>query len=198
MILRCKVIIGSFPTCEICNNADALLRNRSKNLDDAQRLVVLAFKRLHLRQQTNERRHMELVKERCSKFTVAADGKRQPREAFIYSDAMTESTGSTPKVGRDRHSKPSKQIKNRLFTVQVICGDLNYYMNLSVDQLMPGGANLAIEIQRIAMERLSKDLSNLGLEMPPIVHWQFDNCGENKVYHIKYFYWSILNYVNTF
>ena len=77
-----------------------------------------------------------------------------------------------------------KQIRNRLFTVQVICGDLQYYMNVSVDQLMPGGANLAIEIQRVAMEQLSQDLAAIGLEFPSIIHWQFDNCGENKVLSI--------------
>ena len=46
---------------------------------DAQRLVVLAFKRLHLRQQSNEIR--------CS------NGKQQLSGAF-YSDSMTEATGS--------------------------------------------------------------------------------------------------------
>jgi hypothetical protein len=150
-------------------------------LDDAQRIVVLAFKRLHLRQQANERRKLEGTKLRCAKYVIT-NGKRQPLEAFIYSDAMTESMGSTPKLGstKTKHSKPGKQIKNRLFTVQVICGDVNFYMNISVDQLMSGGANLSIEIQRIAMERLSKDLAALGVEMPKIINFQFDNCGENK------------------
>ena len=177
------VIIGSFPTCEICNSADALLQNRSKTLSDAERLVVLAFKRLHLRQQANERRELEATKIRCGKVTITADGKRQPNAAMFYSDAMTEATGSTPRVGSEQtsHSKPGKQIKNRLFTMQVISGDLNYYMNISVDQMISGGANLAIEIQRIAMERLSQDLAAIGLELPPVCYFQFDNCGENKV-----------------
>ena len=112
------------------------------------------------------------------------------------------------------HSNPivtGKQIKNRLFTVQVICGDIQYYMNISVDQLMPGGANLAIEIQKIAMEQLSQDLAALGLAFPPIVNWQFDNCGENKVikyyilfnlffniifqaFYLKYLIWDVYSY----
>ena len=54
---------------------------------DAQRLVVLAFKRLHLRQQSNERRELEATKIRCS------NGKQQLSGAF-YSDSMTEATGS--------------------------------------------------------------------------------------------------------
>ena len=54
-------------------------------------------------------------------------------------------------------------------------------MNISVDQMITGGANLAIEIQRIAMERLSEDLAMLGLELPRVCFFQFYNCGENKV-----------------
>lgn len=108
-------------------------------------------------------------------------GRQQPIEALIYSDAMTESMGSTPKIGSTRHSKPGKQIKNRLFTVQVICGAAcQFYMNISVDQLIAGGANLSIEIQRIAMEVLGKELAKLGQVLPRIINFQFDNCGENK------------------
>jgi len=110
------------------------------------------------------------------------DGRRQPVQAFIYSDAMTESMGSTPRIGRDRHSKPGKQIRNRLFTVQVICGaDCQFYMNISVDQMISGGANLSIEIQRVALEELAERLAALGQSLPKRVQFQFDNCGENKV-----------------
>ena len=46
---------GNFPTCEICNKANELLRNASKKLDPAKRAVVMHFKKLHLRQQCRER-----------------------------------------------------------------------------------------------------------------------------------------------
>ena len=109
-------------------------------------------------------------------------GRRQPVRALIYTDAMTESMGSTPRVGIwGNQSKPGKQIKNRIFTAQIICGDLNYHINVSVDQMIHGGANLAIEIQRIAIEDLSQRLSNRGQRIPDELHFQFDNCGENKV-----------------
>lgn len=190
MLFECT---GSFPTCEICNNADALLRNRSKNLSDEQRLVVLAFKRLHLRQQSTERQKLENRKNACRKYTTDGTGKQQPIEALIYSDAMTESMGSTPKVGSSRHSKPGKQIKNRLFTVQVICGAAcQFYMNVSVDQLIAGGANLAIEIQRVAIETLATELAKLGQELPKIINFQFDNCGENKNKEMFAFFASVI------
>lgn len=124
---------------------------------------------------------LEDTKERCSR-TEFRDGRQQPIEAFFYSDAMTESMGSTPKVGKfGNQSKPGKQIRNRLFTVQIICGALSYHINISVDQLVKGGANLAIEIQRVAMNHLAQQLANQGQSMPSILNYQFDNCGENKV-----------------
>ena len=46
---------GSFPTCDICNKANELLRNSSKKLDGPKRAVVEHFKNLHLRQQARER-----------------------------------------------------------------------------------------------------------------------------------------------
>ncbi len=94
---------------------------------------------------------------------------------------MTLQTGNTPKVGDYRSSKISAQIANRLFGVQVICGPLNFMMYISVDNMISGGANLAIEIQRKAIEKLSEELQKKTMLMPPIMYWQFDNCGENKV-----------------
>ena len=105
----------------------------------------------------------------------------QPLAAFIYSDAMTLQTGNTPKIGDVRSSKMGKVITNRLFGVQVICGPLDFMMYISVDNMISGGANLAIEIQRKSIETLSIELQKRTMLMPPIMHWQFDNCGENKV-----------------
>ena len=104
-----------------------------------------------------------------------------PTDAFIYSDAMTESKGDSPKEGVNRKSKQTKYIKNRLFAVEVICGPINMMLYVSTDQTIPGGANVAIEIQRLALEYLAKELQRLGLTMPRRLHFQFDNCGENKV-----------------
>ncbi len=53
---------------------------------------------------------------------------------------------------------------------------------VSTDNTIPGGANLAIEIQRLALEYLAEELGKRKLHMPRKLHFQFDNCGENKVY----------------
>jgi len=109
------------------------------------------------------------------------DGNGMPTDAFIYSDAMIESKGDTPKEGVERKSKQTKSIKNRLFCVEVICRPIDMMLSVSTDNTMAGGANLAIEIQRLALEYLAKELEKQGLRMPRRLHFQFDNCGENKV-----------------
>jgi hypothetical protein len=104
-----------------------------------------------------------------------------PKYAFVYSDAMTESKGDCPKEGKKRHSNQGKVIKNRLFAVQVVCGPIDAILYISVDQTIAGGANLAVEIQRVAIDELTKMLAAKNLVMPRVQYWQFDNCGENKV-----------------
>ena len=52
---------GSFQTCDICNNANAMLRfqdnqNRYQNVKE-QRNIILSYKRTHLDQQASERDH---------------------------------------------------------------------------------------------------------------------------------------------
>lgn len=104
-----------------------------------------------------------------------------PSSAIIFTDAMTSSRGNTPKAGVERHSKPGKTILNRVFGTQIICGPVEFMMFSNVDQMQMGGANLAIEIQRLAMEKLSIELEKRHMLMPSIMNFQFDNCRENKV-----------------
>ncbi len=114
-----------------------------------------------------------------------SDKNGMPTDAFVYADAMTESKGDTPKEGVGRQSKQSKHIKNRLFAVEVISGDVHIMLYVSVDQTIPGGANVAVEIQRLALDYLSKELEKRNQIMPRRLHFQFDNCGENKVCNIS-------------
>ena len=169
--------------------------------NDNQRKIVLQFLRLHLKQQQTERLRLEKVKKMCaedfgkffSKLIIylfrilvfilifVLDAKGMPKYAFVYSDAMTESRGDCPKEGKKRHSNPGNVIKNRLFAVQVICGPIDAILYVSVNQTISGGANLAIEIQRVAIAELTKLLGRHKMILPRTQYWQFDNCGENKV-----------------
>lgn len=178
-LLRCK---GSFPTCDICNTALEMLRD-TKRWNKAQRDIVLKFRRLHLKQQQLEREHLEQLKDRSRKL----DSKTgMPLQAFFFTDAMTSSKGNTPKEGVKRKGKEGKTVLNRVFGTQVICGPIEFMMYTSVNQLQMGGANLAIEVQRLAIEKLSFELEKHNLLMPRIMNFQFDNCGENKVSSIRF------------
>jgi hypothetical protein len=80
------------------------------------------------------------------------DARGMPKYAFLYSDVMTKWKGDFPKEWRKRHSNQGKAIINRIFAVQAVCGLLDAILHISVDQqTIPGGANLAIEIQRVAI-----------------------------------------------
>ena len=56
-------LLGSFPTCNVCNSAHEMMR--SKKWNDNQKEVVLKFLRLHLKQQLTERLMLEKTKKLC-------------------------------------------------------------------------------------------------------------------------------------
>jgi hypothetical protein len=56
---------GSFNTCEICNNLNNLLKNTSKKFTKDQLRIVQEFKRLHLTQQSVERKFLDVRKNNC-------------------------------------------------------------------------------------------------------------------------------------
>lgn len=51
--------IGSFPTCDICNNANDMLISREVRFTPDQRDVIEKFRQLHLIQQSTEREKQE-------------------------------------------------------------------------------------------------------------------------------------------
>ena len=71
-----------------------------------------------------------------------------PVECLVYTDAFTQSKCDTPKVGKYRRSNPGKVISNRAVSAHVVCGRLDFWIDVCVDQLIPGGANLAIDVVR--------------------------------------------------
>lgn len=145
--------------------------------DAGQRDIIEKYKKAHLMQQETERMHKEMTKQKCR--------EEDPRtgfanEAFIYGDAMTSSTGDIPKPFIGAISQKGDVIENRLFAVEIICGSLSFVIFVSVNQLINGGANLIIEIQRLSIQKLAAELEKVGKKMPRMMTFQFDNCGENK------------------
>lgn len=110
-------LIGTFPTCEVCNAAHRILRN-SKFTPHQQQIVEMMLD-VHLEQQQREREHKEEVKMRC----LEVDDLGQPKAVFVYHDAMTSKKGETPNMHErgTRKDKEGKTITNRIFAVEVIC-----------------------------------------------------------------------------
>lgn len=135
---------GSFNTCEICNSLNNLLKNTRKKLKKEQIRIVQEFKRLHIAQQSIERKSLEVRKE----IALETDDSGQPQQALIFIDGMTELTGNTPKLGATRRSKVDHVIANRVIGVEVYCGPINTVFLYNTDQMVGKGANTMIEVVR--------------------------------------------------
>jgi len=146
---------------------------------------VLKLARLHLLQQSTERQHAENVINRAAKL----DGDGQPTVAYFDIDGQSVWTGNTPKFSRkgERQSKMKACIENRNIGVRIVCGPIDEYISVSTNNLIPGGANVLIEVVKYSIEYLSRRLGEYNMVLPKSLALQFDNSGENKVIYIPSF-----------
>lgn len=93
-------------------------------------------------------------------------------------DGMTVLSCATPKIGYKRHSHAGAQVDSRVIGVEVVCGTIDTVFLFVADNMVPGGANLIVEVVRQAQIELARLLNG---ELPKELICQFDNCGENKV-----------------
>jgi len=136
---------GSFNTCEICNSLNNLLKNTHNKLKKKEQIrVVQEFKRLHIAQQSIERKALEVRKQ----MALEVDDSGQPMQALLFFDGMTELTGNTPKIGGVRTSKVDHVIANRVIGVEVYCGPINTVFLYNTDQMVGKGANTMVEVVR--------------------------------------------------
>ena len=77
------------------------------------------------------------------------DENGNPILAVIFGDSMTSYAGRTPKYGR-RTGKADGAVsfENRVFGVEVYCGPVEGEVLFHSDELVRGGANFIIEVQR--------------------------------------------------
>jgi hypothetical protein len=173
--MRCK---GNFSTCDVCNNAADLLRDRSKRFTKAQRDVIIKYRRLHLKQQAQQRMDLEMRKRKALEHE---DINGNPVSALFFLDAITESRGDTPyHKGRSKKDQAAKVIENRTIGLQVYCGPVKEVFLYHTDQFVFKGANIIIEVVRQAVFDLSKRLESYGKQFPRTLNLQFDNANENK------------------
>ena len=176
---RCK---HSFSTCDICNNGDALLKDKNRQFSQGQREILRAYIKTHLDIQDAEREEERTAI--CKAREVDARG--QPKQAFMLFDGLSIFKGVTPKWsrgvygGKSHTEKEEPKVENRVIAGIVICGHIDSVFVYTVDQLTSGGANLMIEVIRQALSDLGKLLIRKGKKLSRILYLQFDNCGENK------------------
>jgi len=131
-------------------------------------------------QQAAERAHLDRNKAKCMEL----DKDGQPIIGMLFSDGMTSMSGNTPKAGKNHHSSPKSHFMvSRVIGVEVYCGPINTVFLYTTDNMVSGGSNIMIEIQRQALIDLSVLLRAEGMNMPKEMIFQFDNCGENKVHN---------------
>ena len=109
------------------------------------------------------------------------DDDGNPKMLVIQPDGMTKLTGATPCEGVYNKSKQSYAVENRLIGVRIVCGSaINFMLYINVDQTIPGGSNLFVDVYRTAIDEVRKLLEEMGKQMPLVMLWQADNCGDNK------------------
>jgi hypothetical protein len=175
-LMRCR---GSFPTCDICNNADDMISDR--RLTPAMHDIAFLYKKLHLRQQERERAAMREAKMRSR---TEMDQKGNPLECHFLIDAMTAEAVNTPAIGHKKVGKndKDKHILSRVIGSQVTCGNISGTFLYLADQSMRGGTNLFITVVRESISDLASLLHKDGKKLPEVLNLNFDNCTDNKVH----------------
>lgn len=174
---------SGIPTCAVCNNMKAIKKSACCRRDEITRQVLIKLARLHLLQQKAERQHAENFMGQARKLE---DG--QPVLAYADIDGQSVWTGNTPriKIG-GRTIKTDHVIENRNIGVRVVCGPIDEYISVSTNNLIPGGANVLVEVTRYTISYIGRRLAEYGMLMPKNIGLQFDNSGENKVITFKLF-----------
>ena len=169
---------GGFNTCGYCNRALSIKKSAHCKRDAITLEAVKKWLRIHLIQQQTERQHADNFLDDCEK---EYDESGNPKFALIDIDGQTVVTGNTPKWTKTRNSQQNNIIENRNIGVHMVCGPINEYISISTDNTIPGGANVMIEVTRMAIEILAEKLAAIGFILPKTLGIQYDNCGENKV-----------------
>ena len=174
---------SGFTVCPICCNCHNILSGASGKRDPVIREVTHTLKRHHLKMQHHERQHAENVIRQCKSVI---NGK--PVGAYLDIDGMTVITCNTPRWMKGRNFAVSHVFENRNIGARLICGPIDRYISINTDDLIPGGANVLVEVSRLCIEVLAELLKEQNLELPRKLFFQYDNSGEQKVLFISIYY----------
>ena len=152
--------------------------SRNARYSRRQREIIFQFKSMHLKQQSIERAALQGKKDEACSSSFDAAGN--PTHCLLFSDGMTKHAAISPKYGLRQSKKDTSFFENRVIGVEVYCGDIRDVILVHCDELVRGGANFMIEVHRVVMGEVSKRLAEMGKQFPQYIHFQLDNCGENK------------------
>ena len=105
----------------------------------------IVLQQCHLQQQAAERAALEGLK-RLAKTSYDSSGN--PSNAVFFGDFITKYAGHTPKLGKRISKNETSFFENRIFGVEVYCGPISGEILVHTDELVRGGANLTVELQR--------------------------------------------------
>ena len=100
---------------------------------------------MYLKQQAGERATLEYLKKQACE---SVNQYGMLTHMLLFGDGMTKIAGAKPKYGRRFSKSDSSLYQNRVFGVEVYCGPIRGEILFHTDELVGGGANLVIEIQR--------------------------------------------------
>jgi hypothetical protein len=173
--IKCLRSRGTFHTCDICNNANELLLG---NFKAHQKEIIKKYKQVHLIQQAAERSSLNARKQEAI-LSREEDNPHQPSHCLIFGDGMTKYAGRTPKYGQSNSKKDMHFYEDRVFGVEVYCGPIVGEILIHTDDLVRGGANFTIEVQR-------RDLIELG-KLLKVTNWFNIINSYDHYYHYKCF-----------
>lgn len=176
-VIKCMGGKSGFPCCGQCISMLSMKTSASCRRDTITCEVLKKLARLHLLQQSTERQHAENFILECKKINPSG----QPGKAYLNIDASSVWTGNTPKLTKLRKVKQNTHIENRNFGCRIVCGPIDEYISVCTNNLIPGGANVLIDIVKYCMEYLGRRLQEFAMVMPKKIGLHFDNSGENKV-----------------
>ncbi len=80
-----------------------------------------------------------------NKATIAAEILRTQ---FFFGNFITKYAGHTPKLGERISKNETSFFENRIFGVEIYCGPISEEVLIHTNELVRGGANLTVELQR--------------------------------------------------
>jgi hypothetical protein len=167
---------SGFTVCPLCTNCHNILGGASGRRDPVIKEVTHALKRHHIKMQHHERQHAENVIRECKKVV---NGK--PVSFYCDIDGMTVITCNTPRWRKGRKVVVPHVFENRNIGARLICGPVDKYISINTNDLIPGGANVLVEVTRLCVEIMAELLHEHNLELPKKGYFQYDNSGEQKV-----------------